>query len=636
MKALNHWVGLLTGSALIAAALVGCDSPLGERDVNQLREQVIAHARQSVNDRDNAATITQVPADQQYTPEIRRELDLASDPRRHADTPGQPGPGLDQSEPEYVRMTLAQALVTAAGHNLDVRLAQVIPQIRQTQVTEAEADFDLTAFANTSMGHTDQPLPTSQIDGSVPGANATTRDTSRLEAGLRQRIQLGGTVTLSTGAGYINDMTPRTRYSPDPSWTNDVALALTQPLLRDFGEQVNGAKIKLAENARRRDVLAVKQELLRVIGETEQAYWELVFARYRLSIQEQLLAETVRTRDEVTHRGEVDANPVQLAQAESEVNVRQAELFRARADLRKASDKLKRLLNAPSLPLSGEMIVQPVDYPDELPVPFKLSNAIATAIHERPELSQILLQLADAKIQQDVAENQTLPRLDLKGQVRHYGLDGDVAGGYRQMDGDYYEYLVGLEFEQPIGNRAAEAAYLRTRLTEQAQNIRYCNQAQDVVLSVKDSLRDMQAAYQVLGVARQARRAAAENLRALREREKTGQQLTPEFLLDLKLRTQQRLAQAETDEVRAEADANITRMKYHQAMGTLLDERGIELEPPEAAKSQQHESDTSATRPQAVTHRSPITPASVAPAAGSAPAPGSETPRYIPHGDAAP
>jgi len=111
-----------------------------------------------------------------------------------------------------------------------------------------------------------------------------------------------------------------------------------------------------------------------------------------------------------------------------------------------------------------------------------------TAIHERPELSQILFQLADAKIQQDVAQNQTLPRLDLKGQVKHYGLDGDAAGGYRQMDGDYYEYRVGLEFEQPIGNRAAEAAYLRTRLTEQSRNIRYRNETQDVVLSVKDAL----------------------------------------------------------------------------------------------------------------------------------------------------
>jgi len=237
------------------------------------------------------------------------------------------GPALDASDDAPVQMSLAQSLVAAAQHNLDVQLARVIPEIRQDQLIEAEAEFDWAVFGQAAFTHTDQPIPASALNGVAVGSDATIRDQAELEAGFRKRIQqLGGTISLSTGADQVNDMSPRLEFTPDPAWTANVAFEISQPLLRDFGAEVNGARIRLAENARDRDVLALRQQLLRIAGDTEAAYWELAFAHIRLAIQQQLLDVTRDTRDEVVNRRDVDANPVQLAQAESELRTRQSEV----------------------------------------------------------------------------------------------------------------------------------------------------------------------------------------------------------------------------------------------------------------------------------------------------------------------
>ncbi|MFW6337139.1 MAG: hypothetical protein ACOC3G_08420, partial [Phycisphaeraceae bacterium] len=76
---------------------------------------------------------------------------------------------------------------------------------------------------------------------------------------------------------------------------------------------------------------------------------------------------------------------------------------------------------------------------------------------------------------------------------------------------------------------------------------------------------------------RKARIAAEDNLRTLEEREKTGEGLTAEFLLDLKLATQQRLADAELREAGAVVDYNVARTRFLAAIGTLLDERNVKV-----------------------------------------------------------
>src|SRR5690606_12236037 len=89
-----------------------------------------------------------------------------------------------------------------------------------------------------------------------------------------------------------------------------------------------------------------------------------------------------------------------------------------------------------------------------------------------------------------------------------------VGGAYDALeDGKFIDYIAGFNFEMPIGNRGPEAALEQRRLERRATVVNYRRTAQQVVKDVKDTMRALDTAYEIIGAARSARRAAAERLR---------------------------------------------------------------------------------------------------------------------------
>jgi len=112
------------------------------------------------------------------------------------------------------------------------------------------------------------------------------------------------------------------------------------------------------------------------------------------------------------------------------------------------------------------------------------------------------------------------------------------------------------------------------RLERQSSVLAYQRQAQDIVREIKNALREVHTSYELIGSTRAARRAAADHLRAIEAQQDAGMALTPEFL-DLKLRAQSRVADAEIQELDALTGYNNAVTALHRAMGTLLERNGI-------------------------------------------------------------
>lgn len=565
-------------------AMVGCQDVLSRDDTQALRQQILAAHRREVLAEAQASQVVLKPThtDSYLEKEPKRvaQLDTISGPHAYDQLALNPGPSLDGKVSTNVRLSLEQAIRMAAANNIDVRVAAIQPAISQAQVVSAEAAFDAVFFANGQFQKTDQPTPARLVSTPTAVGSVQTlispplqiQDTATLTTGIRKPLETGGELDISTGVDYFKNKTPTIFTAPNPAYTSNVMVDLKQPLLRNFGTYVNRAQIMINRNAQRRDVLSLHNQLLTTISEAEQAYWNLVLARRSLAIQQKLLEQTIQTRDTVLKRREFDVNPVQVAEAQSFVESRRGQIVQAQQTVRDATDTLKRLINDPSLPISTETLIVPTDEPVEVPVAFNLLDAVTDALRHRPEMRAALLGIDDASIRQAVADNQRLPLLNLEAQMQYSGMSGNPGHSYGNLsDGDFISYLLGGTFEVPIGNRAAEANYRQAKLQRQQAVAVYDRSAQDVVRSVKQALRAQQAAWQRIGLARSERRAAAENLRALLEREREGEALTPEFLLDLKLTTQQRLADAETREMQAIVDYNVGIIKLRQAMGTLLE-----------------------------------------------------------------
>jgi len=577
---------LLRIQVILACAVLlhGCSHPLQRQAEQDMHEQLIASNRaylQAVAP-GPVVELGRAPSEveAELTDERRAELDKMSGPNAYQ---GQPLPlGADlmsQTNTQTVAMTLHDAIHLAAKNNLQVQFAQFQPTINRAQLDQAHAAFDAVFFSNFNFNKLDTPQPSS-----LPGLDAfgsVQSDNRKLDTGIRKTLTTGGQITASTSFG---------RNSRDPSffavetfYETDVMVSLTQPILRNFGTDVNKAQIHLTQNAQQQAVQDLRLQIITTTLETEQAYWSLVFARQRLLIQQRLLERTQADRNQLKQRQNFDVNPVRLTEANSFVELRRADVIRARQQVGLASDQLKRLINSPDLPVAGETLILPVDTAADLPLKYSLIDAVTTALRYRPELQQAVSQIDDASIRQRVADNQRLPQLDIAATASFNSIGDDVGDSYSNLgDGEFIDYIVTAQFEVPIGNRGPEALYHEQKLARHAAVINYQRLAQEVVLDVKDALRNLYTTYQLIGATRAARRAASDNLRALEEQEDAGVALTPEFLLDLKLSTQERLANAEVQEIQALTDYNTAISNFYRAMGTLLQRNGIDIANPAA------------------------------------------------------
>lgn len=574
---------LLTITALASAVAAGCAGPLQRTEEQTLRESLIASHQRKLEAvaAGGVVELHRPPSDveKQLTDERKAQLDQMSGMQAYLDMPLEVGSDLlGRDDSPIVQLSLKEAISLAMQHNLDVQFAQISPSVSASRVTQAEAAFDSTFFTTANWSKLDTPQPT----GNVPGLAGDRRSENfDLATGIRKRLTTGGVVTLQTDV--MREEQQPTVFGVNRFYQADVLASLEQPLLRGFGSDVNRADIQLTQSAREADVERLQQQLIDTAFNVEQAYWNLVAARQQLLIQLRLLARTIDDRDRLQQRAEFDVSPVRLTEANSFVELRRAEVIRARQQVRIASDALKRLINSPKLPIADETLVLPDDEPVDQPISFSLLDAVTTALQERPSLQVALLQIRDASIRQRVAANARLPLLNLTGTARINGLDIDSASDAydRVSDVDYVDYILGAAFEVPIGNRGPEAFYRQRTFEREQSLISYRNAAQLTVLEVKNALREVLTSYELIGATRAARRSAADNLRALEEQEAAGVALTPEFLLDLKLNTQQRLADAETQEVQALTRYMTAIAQLYQVMGTLLDRNQINFVSPE-------------------------------------------------------
>ena len=112
---------------------------------------------------------------------------------------------------------------------------------------------------------------------------------------MRQDLPSGGQASLRYEAAR-NDTEPK-QFVLNPYYENNLVLEVTQPLLRNFGNEVNQARITIARYTQRISLLDFRKAVEENIATIEQTYWQLVFAERDVAIQERLLGRTVDTSE---------------------------------------------------------------------------------------------------------------------------------------------------------------------------------------------------------------------------------------------------------------------------------------------------------------------------------------------------
>lgn len=573
---------LLTSIAAITASLSACKGPLQTTSEAELRRSLNSAINQDlVTPRPRDITLTAQPSklEGSYIPTSRMdELNHMAGPVANAESPAiEFGENLRGEATTTVPVSLREAILSAVRNNLTVQIGAVTPAIRETDITRAEARFDAVFFSNLSWAKTDQPTPTSIINNIPIGVGILQRDERTLNTGIRKNLFSGGRMTLQTAVTRTEDTSPGRRSVPDPAYASSLELILEQPLLRGFGSEENLSEIRLNRNAHRREIESYRHTLLQTVNDTESAYWNLVAARQSLLVRQRLLTSGEATQEKLAKRDKYDVEPAQVSDAIARVQNRQVDLRRSRDDVLRASDRLKQLMNAPGLSVDSERLIVPIDVAIADGITFNYADIVMTALQNRPEIRQSLLAIDDASIRQMLADNLRLPALDVSATVRWNGLDSKFEESYNRLgEQKFIDYILQLRFEHPIGNREAQANYRSARLTRVQSVLNYLKAVQDVQLDVKLALRAVQLNFDLLGPTRDARLAAAENLRTIEAKEKNTASTTPEFL-NLKFQRQEGLASAELEEIRAMVNYQIAVSTLYAAMGIALERNKIKF-----------------------------------------------------------
>lgn len=587
-------------ASLIAAS--GCSSPIN-RSSEQAMQRAMVNAIQREIDQaeqypqrrtpttnldlakleirdDHLKTIESEFSPDGYLEQLRAEHPESESPIAHLvgeDLLGQPT--------TLVGLSLEQSIQSSVGNNLSVEVARFSPAIAQATLAEAEAQFDWLFFAEGT--YQDSSIPqASQGFGGSTGVVLADSQTATAGIGVSRQLNTGGTLELRNDIGYTNVDSSffGTAPNPNPAHNADFTVGLTQPLLQGFGRDANMAQINLARNAERTSVSQLKSTLIDTAAETEKAYWDLVQAYKELIIRAKLLDRGIEVRDDIKARRVQDARQAQVADAVARVERRRSDLLAARASLRLASDRLKALINDPSLPVGSETLIVPSQDAVAEPISYSLLDAITAGVQERPEMEQALLNIDDATIQQQLAENQRLPRLDLQAQARLLGFDDSFGDAYEDAGNSRFidDWLIGARFEQPIGNKAGESAYRRSRLQRMQSVVQYRKTAQDIVLEIKNALNAVVTNIELIEQSTLSRVAQGEALRSLIvEKELTNAGYSVERL-NLELNQQETLATAEISEAAALTNYSKAIVDLHAAMGTILQRNRIDFVVPDA------------------------------------------------------
>ncbi|HYE02660.1 MAG TPA: TolC family protein [Phycisphaerales bacterium] len=569
--------------AAVALLVAGCGRPLFSGDDDTLRRSIAESAGRELADARRTDEQTQLTRPDRVEalgikPSIREQLEGMAGPGSYGSMQPRLGDPLVPGDQKIVAVSLERAIAATVRNNLDVEFARIDPAIASARVVQAQAAFDWVLFSNSQWTSIDSPRTSSNAF-----SQAVRNDEQQqvdVGVGLRRRLTTGGQLSIAHNFRYTDVETSGLTTFPDPAYEPSVTLQLDQPLLRNSGSDVALSQVRLNRNAELEEIQALKQQLLLSVTQTEEAYWTLVRAYNDLLILQRLLERGTATSDFLQRRRAL-ARPAHVSDAAANVQTRQANVIRAQRTLRQASNRLKQLMNDPQLTVGSEVLVLPADVAIDAPIRFNLADAVLTALRNRPEIQRALLSIDNTSIRQELAENALLPLLDLRVQTRVGALGEDTGDAYNELDADFVDYLVSLNFELPVGNRAAQATERERHLQRVQSVIAYRNTLQGVVAEVRNALIEITTNYQLIEQTRAARVAAAENLRTIELEQELLEEITTDFL-DLRLRRQQLLALAEQEEVQSLIDYNTSLARLYAAMGTALARNRILLEVPDA------------------------------------------------------
>jgi outer membrane protein len=451
------------------------------------------------------------------------------------------------SETATLQLTRADAVVLALENNRQLKNAYLQRIIQRQQLQQAQDKFrpDFT------------PSVSLNLNRNRFGDLSTTD--SDLNAGT------GVTLQIPTGANFNFNFGMSgnpSRFTQD-GFNRNVSVSFNQPLLRNFGTEINRSSIKLAQLQERTNILNLKSLLINTITNTIATYHNLVLAQESFKIQ-QLAVERAKEQREVT-QALIDAGRqprIALIPVEADIANREVGLLAARNSLTSAQTNLLQILD-----LDEDVQLQAEDIPTTVePLDLEFEEQLEIALQNNPNYQQNLLSREGSQISLLQAENE-----------QKWDLGLDVNYNVNQnLDADTNEDLrAGLLLRREFGNLSRENAVERSQINLQQVEMSLTEARDELAIQVQRLIRDVDLQFRQVAIAKEATALAQQQLDIEREKLRLG--VSGVRLIDI-VELEDRLVNAENGERQAVISYLNTLTQLDQVLGTTLERWGVTVE----------------------------------------------------------
>jgi outer membrane protein TolC len=492
-------------------------------------------------------------------------------------------PAAGPSDRPTYTLTIKESILLALKNNLDLSFESFNPRIREMDIATAKAAFDPVFGAAVNASRNRTPANTAAF---IPGALLSS-DIRQFNFNftLSDKLPTGGTALLS----WTNQRTRSNSISflNNPVYNSALTLTLAQPLLKNFGIDINQTAIRVATNNRDISQSNLKTRIFDVVTNTQNAYFDLISAIEQLEVARRSvsLANELVTLNRARVRAGVAA-PVEVIQAESQAAAQEQNVLIAAKAVKDAEDNLRVIMNLPSASVAWDATLLPAERPPFQVVSVDAPESLRTALSKRTELEAAKIDVANKELNRKLARNQLLPDLSFVGSAGLVGQDGikrinngpiiEVGGaGSSILDNfsaRYNNWSAGLNLTVPLGNRAAEAGYTQTVLQEDQSRVAVRNLELQITAQVREAARRIETNAKRVEAARLARTLAEEQLRIEERRLRAG--VTTTFNV---LQFQRDLTSAQAVEVQAVNEYQKSLANLERVQGTALEKFRIEL-----------------------------------------------------------
>lgn len=482
------------------------------------------------------------------------------------------------SDESVVTIALREVVLQALEHNLDISVSRQARDVRVTDILFEEAKFDPTVELSARYDRRVDPLnrPIFGFGGVTQGMEPDNIDQNDTEVNfeITQKLYSGGTYDLSLDTNR-NSVAGQSSFLFNPSYATNFLVNFTQPLLRDYGADINQTAILIARNSVQVEQYTFISQVLDVIAQVEEAYWELVFAREN----EQVFRAALTAAKELlaSNRAKVQAGvmaDVEVLQAKAGVANRVEQILVAQKTVRDQEDQLRQLISPTETELRNTVTLIPLDRPVQIQDDRTVSRAVDAALQQRPEVLQAQTNIQSSHLNTKLAKNQLLPRLEFQGSMGLSGLGKEPSDTLeRAASTDFYNVGAGMVLSYPLGNRSAKSQYRRRQLEITQAKTTLGNVRRQVIVDAKEAVRRVQTDYKRITTTRLARKLAERQGAAEQERLNLGLSTTRQ-VLDF----QRDEAIARVNELRAILDYNQSLANLNRMTVSTLDKYDISLE----------------------------------------------------------